>query len=72
MTESCDYCFSEKKNLGISKTTLNSQNPAGNLFERILKNSMKRPYRADYLKDISESYPYYKTYILSDGGLTNM
>lgn len=28
---------------------------------------MKHTYRADYVKDISEGYPYDKTYILSDG-----
>ncbi len=67
MTESCDYYFSEKKDLGIRKTVLKSQDLAENLFERILKNSMKHPYRADYVKDISEAYPYDKTYILLDG-----
>lgn len=65
LTESCDYYFSEKKDLGIRKTVLNSQDLAENLFERILKNSMKHPYRADYVKDISEAYPYDKTYVLS-------
>lgn len=67
LTESCDYYFSEKKNLGIRKTVVKSQDLAGNLFERILKKSTKHPYRADYVKDISEAYPYDKTYILSDG-----
>lgn len=37
LTESCDYYFSEKKDLGIRKTVLNSQDLAENLFERILK-----------------------------------
>lgn len=66
LTESCDYYFSEKKDLGIRKTVVKSQELAENLFGRILKNSMKHPYRADYVKDISEAYPYDKTYILSD------
>ena len=65
LTESCDYYSSEKNNLGIRKTVVKSQDLAGNLFERILKNSMKHPYRADYVKDISEDYPYDRTYILS-------
>ena len=66
LTESCDYYFSEKKNLGIRKTVVKSQDLAGNLFGRILKNSIRRPYRADYVKDISEAYPYDKTYVLLD------
>ena len=61
------FYFSEKKNLGIRKTVVKSQDLAGNLFERILKKSTKHHYRADYVKDISEAYPYDKTYILSDG-----
>lgn len=65
LTESCDYYFSEEKNLGIRKTVVKSQDLAENLFERILKNSTKHPYRADYVKDISEAYPYDKIYILS-------
>lgn len=65
LTESCDYYSSEKNKLGIRKTVVKSQDLAGNLFERILKNSMKHPYRADYVKDISEDYPYDRTYILS-------
>lgn len=65
LTESCDYYSSEKNNLGIRKTVVKSQDLAGNLFERILKNSMKHPYRAEFVKDISEDYPYDKTYILS-------
>ena len=67
MTESCDYYFSEKKDLGIRKTVLKSQDLAENLFERILKNSTKHPYRTDYVKDISGDYPYDRTYILLDG-----
>lgn len=67
LTESCDYYFSEKKDLGIRKTVVKSQELAENLFGRILKNSMKHPYRADYVKDISGDYPYDRTYILSDG-----
>ena len=67
LTESCDYYFSEKKDLGIRKTVLKSQDLAENLFGRILKNSMKHPYRADYVKDISGEYPYDKTYILLKG-----
>lgn len=67
LTESCDNYFSEKKDLGIRKTVVKSQNLAGNLFERILKNSMKHPYRNDYVKDISGDYPYDRTYILLDG-----
>ena len=66
LTESCDYYSSEKKDLGIRKTVVKSQNLADNLFERRLKNYMKHPYRADYVKDISEAYPYDKTYITSD------
>jgi len=27
---------------------------------------MKRPYRAEFVKDISETYPYDRTYITSD------
>lgn len=65
LTESCDYYSSEKNKLGIRKTVVKSQDLAGNLFERILKNSMKHPYRAEFVKDISEDYPYDKTYILS-------
>ena len=67
LTESCDNYFSEKKDLGIRKTVVKSEDLATNLFKRILKNSMKHPYRADYVKDISEAYPYDKTYILLDG-----
>ena len=66
LTESCDYYSSEKNDLGIKKTVVKSQDLAGNLFERILKNSMKRPYRAEFVKDISETYPYDRTYITSD------
>lgn len=65
LTESCDYYSSEKNKLGIRKTVVKSEDLAENLFERILKNSMKHPYRADYVKDISQKYPYDKTYILS-------
>ena len=65
LTESCDYYSSEKNNLGIRKTVVKSEDLATNLFKRILKNSMKHPYRADYVKDISEAYPYDKIYILS-------
>lgn len=66
LTESCDYYSSEKNKLGIRKTVVKSQDLAENLFERRLKNYMKHPYRADYVKDISEAYPYDKTYITSD------
>ena len=66
LTESCDYYFSEKKDLGIRKTVIKSQDLAGNLFGRILKNSTKHPYRAEFVKDISETYPYDRTYITSD------
>lgn len=66
LTESCDYYFSEKKDLGIRKTVVKSEDLAGNLFGRILKNSTKRPYRAEFVKDISETYPYDRTYITSD------
>lgn len=66
LTESCDYYFSEKKDLGIRKTVVKSEDLAGNLFERILKKSMKHPYRADFVKDISGAYPYDRTYILSE------
>lgn len=66
LTESCDYYFSEKNNLGIRKTVVKSEDLAENLFERILKKYMKHPYRADFVKDISEAYPYDKTYITSD------
>lgn len=66
LTESCDNYFSEKKDIGIRKTVVKSEDLATNLFERILKNSMKHPYRADYVKDISETYPYDRTYITSD------
>lgn len=66
LTESCDYYSSEKNKLGIIKTVVKSQDLACNLFERILKDTMKHPYRADFVKDISEAYPYDRTYILSD------
>lgn len=66
LTESCDYYFSEKKDLGIRKTVVKSEDLAGNLFERILKKSMKHPYRADFVKDISGAYPYDRNYILSE------
>ena len=66
LTESCDYYFSGKKDLGIRKTVVKSEDLAGNLFGRILKNSTKRPYRAEFVKDISETYPYDRTYITSD------
>ena len=65
LTESCDNYFSEKKDLSIRKTVVKSEDLADNLFERKLKNSMKDPYRTDYVKDISEAYPYDRTYILS-------
>ncbi|MHC5099650.1 hypothetical protein ACYSNN_07370, partial [Peptoniphilus genitalis] len=67
LTESCDYYSSEKNKLGIRKTVVKSQDLAENLFERILKYFMRDPYWADYVKDISEAYPYDKTYILLDG-----
>lgn len=65
LTESCDYYSSEKNKLGIKKTVVKSQDLAENLFERILKNAKNHPYRADYVKDISQKYPYDRTYILS-------
>lgn len=65
LTESCDYYSSEKNKLGIRKTVVKSQDLAENLFERILKNAKNHPYRADYVKDISQKYPYDRTYILS-------
>ena len=64
MTESCDYYFSEKKDLGIRKTVVKSEDLATNLFERILKKASKHDYNAEYVKDITEAYPYDKTYIL--------
>lgn len=67
LIESCDYYSSEKNKLGIIKTVVKSQDLACNLFERILKDTMKHPYRADFVKDISGAYPYDRTYILSDG-----
>lgn len=67
LTESCDYYSSEKNKLGIRKTVVKSQDLAENLFERILKYFMRDPYWDDYVKDISEAYPYDKTYILLDG-----
>lgn len=66
LTESCDYYSSEKSKLGIRKTVVKSQDLAENLFERILKNAKNHPYRADFVKDISEAYPYDRTYILSE------
>ena len=66
LTESCDYYSSEKNKLGIRKTVVKSQDLAENLFERILKNAKNHPYRADYVKDISQKYPYDRTYILSE------
>lgn len=67
LTESCDYYSSEKNKLGIRKTVVKSQDLAENLFERILKYFMRDPYWDDYVKEISEAYPYDKTYILLDG-----
>lgn len=64
LTESCDYYFSEKKDLGIRKTVVKSEELATNLFERILKKASKHDYNAEYVKDITEAYPYDKTYIL--------
>lgn len=64
LTESCDYYFSEEKNLGIRKTVVKSQELAENLFERIQKKASKHDYNAEYVKDITEAYPYDKTYIL--------
>ena len=64
MTESCDYYFSEEKNLGIRKTVVKSPDLATNLFERIQKKASKYDYNAEYVKDITETYPYDKTYIL--------
>ena len=66
LIESCDYYSSEKNKLGIIKTVVKSQDLACNLFERILKDTMKHPYRADFVKDISGAYPYDRTYILSE------
>ncbi|WP_297391707.1 DUF2812 domain-containing protein [uncultured Peptoniphilus sp.] len=66
LIESCDYYSSEKNKLGIIKTVVKSQDLACNLFERILKDTMKHPYRADFVKDISGTYPYDRTYILSE------
>ena len=66
LTESCDYYSSEKNKLVIRKTVVKSEDLAENLFERILKKYMKHPYRADFVKDISEAYPYDRTYITSD------
>ncbi|MDU6792406.1 MAG: hypothetical protein E6427_06820, partial [Anaerococcus sp.] len=48
LTESCDYYSSEKKDLRIRKTVVKSGDLAENLFERILKNSIRDPYRTDY------------------------
>ena len=64
LTESSDYYFSEKKDLGIRKTVLKSEQLAENLFKRILKKASKHDYNAEYVKDITEAYPYDKTYIL--------
>lgn len=64
LTESCDYYFSEKKDLGIRKTVVKSEDLAANLFERIQKKASKHDYNAEYVKDITEAYPYDKTYIL--------
>lgn len=64
LTESCDYYFSEEKNLGIRKTVVKSPDLATNLFERIQKKASKYDYNAEYVKDITETYPYDKTYIL--------
>ena len=64
LTESCDYYFSEKKDLGIRKTVVKSEDLATNLFERIQKKASKHDYNAEYVKDITEAYPYDKTYIL--------
>ena len=66
LTESCDYYSSEKNKLRIRKTVVKSEDLAGNLFERILKKSMKHPYRADYVKNISKEYPYDRTYALAN------
>lgn len=66
LTESCKHYSAKNYNLAVRKTLVKSENLAEDLFERIVKNSRNHPYRAGFVKDISKSYPYEKTYILSN------
>ncbi|EGS31621.1 hypothetical protein HMPREF9130_0955 [Peptoniphilus sp. oral taxon 375 str. F0436] len=65
LTKSHAYYSSKDQDLEVDKTVAKSQGLAEDLFARIVKNAKNHPYRTDYVKDLSKSYPYDKTYSLA-------
>lgn len=65
LTKSHAYYSSKDQDLEVDKTVAKSQGLAEDLFARIIKNARNHPYRGAYVKDLSKSYPYDKTYSLA-------
>ncbi|KGF07333.1 hypothetical protein HMPREF1633_15510 [Tissierellia bacterium S5-A11] len=65
LTKSHAYYSSKDQDLEVDKTVAKSQGLAEDLFARIVKNARNHPYRGAYVKDLSKSYPYDKTYSLA-------
>ena len=65
MTKSHAYYSSKDQDLEVDKTVAKSRGLAEDLFARIVKNARNHPYRGAYVKDLSKSYPYDKTYSLA-------
>ena len=66
LAESCEDFRAKSHDLDISKTVVNSEGLAEDLFNRVLKNAENHPYRAEFVKDLSKDFAYDKTYSLSD------
>lgn len=64
LSESCLDYRSEIYDLDVRKTVVKSDKLAVDLFKRILNNAKNHPYRSDFVKDISNKFPYDKTYSL--------
>lgn len=65
LTQSCDYYSSKTSELDVTKTVVKSQGLAEDLFAKIVKESKNHPDRAAYVRDLSNTYPYDKTYRLA-------
>lgn len=65
LSESCLDYRSEIYDLDVRKTVVKSDKLAVDLFKRILKNAKNHPYRSDFIKDISNKFPYDRTYSLA-------
>ena len=65
LTKSHAYYSSKDQDLEVDKTVAKSRGLAEDLFARIVKNARNHPYRGAYVKDLSKSYPYDKTYSLA-------